>query len=244
MKAGLWILIAASSSLTPLISAQDAVNPAKTVLQVQAPSASLPPEKAQEAQACPKFPDRDWPIRSTIQARVAFMLDAAHLKPGKEVSARVMYPIKYADCSLEENATLYGHITAAVFSKEMKSSELDLVFDRADCTGHQKEEVHLRLIALIAPLDHSDRLHSALPSEVSGGVMGLPSIDLDDENLTPDYFPRTVHPGLVNRMPKVILEPEGGPGCSARISGSDRPIQLAPGTALIMTLGKVTRSKQ
>lgn len=245
MKAGLFLWFSMSACLTQFISAQDAANSTQTASPLHAPSPSHAPGVEQGAEACPRFADRDWPIHLTIQARITSMMDSAHLKPGKEVYAKVMYPITYADCSLDDDAILYGHVTGASSLKDTKPSELGLVFDHADCAGHQKEEVHLRLIGIIAPPERSEMMHSVLPSEVAGGVMGLPSTSQDgiDENLKPENFPRTIRPGLVVRMSKVSLEPEGGPGCSAKISGSDRPVQLVPGTALILTLGKVAQPK-
>lgn len=172
-------------------------------------------------------------------------MDPVHLKPGKEVIARVMYPIAYADCSLEEEAILYGHVTAAVSSKNPAQSELGLVFDHADCSGHQKQEVRLRLIGLIAPPDRGTMLHDVLPSEVAGGVQQLPSTSQDgiDDTLHSEKFPPSIHPGLVVRMPKVSLEPEGAPACSARIVGDGRPFQVVPGTALILTMERMTKPK-
>ena len=59
-----------------------------------------------------------------------------------------------------------------------------------------------------------------------------------DENLSPGGPPHIVHPGIVVRMPKVKLEPEGGPGCSTRITSSDRSVQLGPGAELILIVEK------
>ncbi len=173
-------------------------------------------------------------------------MDPAHLKVGKEVSARVLYPIAYEDCVLDNDAALYGHVTAAASSKNPDSSALGLVFDHADCKGHQKQDVHLRLIGLIAPPERGTMLHDVLPSEVAGGVRQLPSTSADgiDGSLTSAKFPPTIRPGLVVRMPKVTLEPEGAPGCSAKISSVDRSFEVEPGTALILTLQRVTAPKQ
>jgi hypothetical protein len=198
------------------------------------------------APACPPVADRDWPVNLTIEARVSELMDASHLKPGKKIFATVLYGINYAECSLTDGAIVYGHVTAAASSKNPDSSELGLAFDHADCRGHGKQVLHLRLIGLVAPPSHREMLHSVLPSEVAGGVQQLPETSSDgiDDALSPEYYPRTVHPGLVVRLPTVKLEPEGGPGCSARISSPGRDIQLAPGTDLILTLVRVTNPKK
>jgi hypothetical protein len=181
------------------------------------------------------------PVASTIEARVTELMDSAHLKPGKQVYVKVMYGISYPRCVLPQDAIIYGHVTAAASSKDPKSSELGLVFDHADCQDHsQKQPLPLRLIGLVAPRDGRDRLHDALPSQVAGGARSIAGQVLGsngrDDDLSSGGPPNTVHPGIVIRMPKVKLDPEGGPGCSARITSSDRSIQLPPGEEIILTV--------
>ena len=88
-------------------------------------------------------------------------------------------------------------------------------------------------------------LHDALPTQVAGGARSISdpvsgSTGRDD-NLSPGGPPHTVHPGIVVRMSKVKLEPEGGPDCSARISSSNRSIQLGPGAEVILTVEKMVQ---
>jgi tetratricopeptide (TPR) repeat protein len=205
-------------------------------------TASAVPGPETEANACPQFSKGDLPVDSTIEARVTGLLDSSHLKPGKEVFVKVVYGLTYPGCSLTQDATLYGHVTAAASSKNPNSSELGLVFDHADCQGLQKQALPLRLIGLVAPLETSEMFHDAVPTQVSGGVrqMSDPVTGSTgrDENLSPGGPPHIVHPGIVVRMPKVKLEPEGGPGCSTRITSSDRSVQLGPGAELILIVEK------
>jgi hypothetical protein len=204
------------------------------------------PTQGEPATACPQLANTGMQANTTIEARITELMDSSRLKAGKKVFAKVLYPIRYADCSLDDEAILYGHVTAAASSKNPDSSELGLVFDHADCTGRGKQEIHLHLIGLVAPPDHGEMLHQVLPSEVAGGLQQLPSTSDRgiDDNLHPNKYPNTVQSGLVVRMPAVKLEPAGGPGCSARISSSDPRIQLAPGAELIFAREIVTTSKQ
>jgi hypothetical protein len=233
VKFKLFALITTSMWLTSPTFAQNGLK----VTEGETPGAN--------SAACPQFASEDRAVNSTIQARLTELIDSSHLKPGNKVFAKVLYPITFADCSLTDEAILYGHVTAAASSKNPDSSELGLVFDHADCTGHGEQDLRLRLIGLVAPPRHGEMLHQVLPSEVEGGVQQLPATSGDgiDDNLSPEKYPATVRSGLVVRMPTVKLEPDEGPGCSARISSPARNIQLAPGVELILTLETVTKSK-
>ena len=225
-------------------STNDEVAPALAKKSVATTTASAGNDT--DAAACPQYENRDWPVNSTIEARVTGLMDSSHLKPGKEVFVKMMYGFTFPGCSLAEGAILYGHVTAAASSKNPNASELALVFDHADCQGHQKQELTLRLIGLVAAPDESKRLHDAVPVEVAGGARqiggsgqgndAVGGTNGRDDNLNPGGPPQTVHPGIVVRMPKVKLEPEGGPGCSARISSSDRSVELGSGVELILTV--------
>ena len=204
--------------------------------------ASASPGSDDAAPACQLRDTIDRPINSTIQARVTGILDSAHLKPGKEVFVKVVYGLAYPNCTLDEDAILYGHVTVASSSKDSNGSELALTFDHGDCTGHGKKQLSLRLVGLVAPAsDNTRHLHEDLPTEVAGGGRSLAqavagTVNANDENLNPGGAPHTVHPGVVVNMPDVKLEPDGGPGCSARISGPRRSIQLGTGSELILTM--------
>jgi hypothetical protein len=182
----------------------------------------------------------DRPINSTIEAKVMGSLDSAHLKPGKEIWVKVIHGLLFPGCTLEQDSVLYGRVLTATSSKNSNGSELSLAFDHGDCEGHAKKELPLRLIGLAAPPAESERLHDAMPTEVSGGgrrisdtVEGTNAVDLE---LNPGGPPHTVHPGVVVHMPDTKLEPEGGPGCSAKITSTNRSVQLGVGSELILTM--------
>jgi tetratricopeptide (TPR) repeat protein len=205
-------------------------------------SKSSAPANQADQPVCVPGDTIDRSINTTIQARVTGGLDSAHLKPGKEVFVKVVYGLAYPGCTLDEDAILYGHVTSATSSKSPNSSELSLVFDHGDCAGHAKKGLSLRLIGMVAPADQSSRhLHEELPTEIGGGVQSISMAEAGlvnggDEDLNPGGPPHTIHPGVVIRMPQVKLEPEGGPGCSARITSPNRSIQLGAGSELILTM--------
>jgi hypothetical protein len=192
--------------------------------------------------ACEPGDDRDRPTSSTIIAKVTGLLDSAHLKPGKEITVQVANEWQFPGCDLPTGSILYGHVTAASSSKNPDSSEFALVFDHGDCGGRTKKALSLTLIGAVAPPDQFVGLHNVLPSEVSGGgrdisvtAQSLGAFALD-ENLNPSGPPHTVHPGIVAGIPKMKLEPWGGPGCSTKITTVDRSVRLGPGSELILTM--------
>jgi hypothetical protein len=58
----------------------------------------------------------------------------------------------------------------------------------------------------------------------------------DDQNLNPGGPPKTIHIGMVAGIPQLKLEPQGGPGCSARITTSEHSVHLGIGAKLILTM--------
>jgi hypothetical protein len=190
--------------------------------------------------ACGLIADTDIPLSTTIRAKVTGTLEAAHLKPGKEIWVNAVYGEVFSGCTLEADAAIYAHVTAALSSKNPNASELSLQFDRADCRGHSKQNLKLWLIGVIAPADDSQALHDAVPSEVRGGARQISDTVADtnayDARLSHGGPPHTVRPGTVIGLKDTKLEPQGGPGCSARMSSTNRNIQLGPGTVLLLAV--------
>ena len=196
------------------------------------------PASANNQASCPALPVTEIPINSTIAAKVTGVLDSGHLKVGKEIWVQVEYRTSLPGCTLNAGSALYGHITSAFSQKNPNSSELSLVFDHADCEGHKKKEVPLRLIALVGPPDQAENMLDDAPIVMQGAsrssaITGLVAA-FHDINLNPGGSSQFVHPGIIVRMPKLKLEIAGGPGCSARFSSTNRSIQLEPGSELIL----------
>lgn len=184
---------------------------------------------------------RDFPLDSTIEAKVTSLLDSAHLKPGKEITVQLVTEWQYPGCNLSARSTLYGHVTTASSSKDPGASELGLVFDKGECDGHSKKPISLSVIGVIAPPDQYVGLHSVLPSAVSGGGRNISNSVgnagvAQDENLNPGGAPHTVHPGIVVGIPKLKLEPHGGPDCSAKLTSTNRSVRLSSGSELILIM--------
>lgn len=201
-------------------------------------AASSAPADATPA-ACASLSDGDVPLNTVIQAKVNGLMQASRSKVGKDIWFTAAHGIVFPGCSLEADASLYARVTAASASKNPSASELGLEFDRADCRGHNKQPMKMFLIGMIAPPEfNGDSSHDAMPSEVHGGSRDISQMASDtfgyDERLNPGGPRNTVKPGAVVGFKHVKLEPQGGPQCSARISSTDKNIELPPGTILIL----------
>jgi hypothetical protein len=215
--------------------AQSAANPTG---MAPAPAPAAANEGSQAS--CTPIADAEIPLSTTIQAKVTGLVSAGHLKPGKELWVKVARGVIFPGCTMETDSAIYGQVTAASSSKNPNASELSLLFDHVDCAGRGKQAMKLFLIGVVAPPDDSKRMHDATPTEVRGGtrqideaVWGTNGLDA---KLNPGGPPHTVHPGIVVGMRNLKLEPQGGPGCSAKMSSTDRNIELAPETILLLAV--------
>lgn len=181
----------------------------------------------------------DHPLNSTIQGGIIGWLDSGHLKAGQSISVKVLRDWIAPSCTLVAGATLYGHVLASTASKN--ASELALVFDHGDCSGHPKQELSLRIIGVAGGDTQYQGVHNVMPTEVAGGAraisdaaasMGLAA----DDNMKPGVAPNTVHPGIVAGIPHLKLIPEGGPQCSAMLTSEQRSVHLGTGTEFILTM--------
>jgi tetratricopeptide (TPR) repeat protein len=207
-----------------------------------APTPPAPPDSSSGSLCAPD--DSDHPINTTVEATLEGTLDSAHLKPGKEIWVKTLNGYAFPGCTLNRNSVLYAHVIATSGKKDPDTSELALAFDHGDCLGQGKKEISFRLIGLLAPPGASQYRHDVMPTEVAGGARQISdataATDGYDPKLGQASPPKIVHPGMVVGMPKLKLDPVGGPGCSARISGETRSVELGTGVELIlMTYGPV-----
>jgi hypothetical protein len=165
---------------------------------------------------------------------------ATHLKPGKQIWLNSAYGMVYAGCTLEKDAAIYGTVTAAASSKNPNASELSLEFNSADCTGHPKQPMKLLVVGVLAPPDELKNSHDAMPTEIQGGGRQISDTAANtkghDSKLNPGGSSHGIHPGVVLGYKNLKLEPQGGPQCSAKLTSTDRNIELAPGAILLMVV--------
>jgi hypothetical protein len=196
--------------------------------------------EAGQAEPCAAIGDTDIPVNATIRAKVTNMIDAAHLKPGKKIWLNSAFGMVYPGCTLEQDAAIYGTVTSAASSKNPNASELSLEFNSADCIGHAKQPLKLLVVGVLAPPDQLKNSHDAMPTELQGGARQISDTAANtngyDAKLNPGGSPHGIHPGVVLGFKNLKLEPQGGPQCSAKMTSTERNIELAPGSILLMVV--------
>ena len=218
-----------------------ASGPARTT--VLSSQTAIPSASSSEADnsSCSQYANQngDHSINSTIQGGIIGWLDSGHLKVGQSISVKVLRDWIAPSCTLIAGATLYGHVLASTATKS--ASELALVFDHGDCSGHPKQELSLRIIGVAGGDAQYQGVHNAMPTEVSGGARAISDTAASmglaiDDNMKPGVAPNTVHPGIVAGIPHLKLIPEGGPQCSAMLTSEERSVHLGTGTEFILTM--------
>ena len=193
--------------------------------------------EAGQAEPCAAISDTDIPFTTTIRAKVTNMIDAAHLKPGKKVWLNSAVGMVYPGCTLEQDAAIYGVVTSAASSKNPNASELSLEFSSADCTGHAKQPLKLLVVGVMAPPDELKNSRDAMPTEIQGGGRQVSDAASNtNPKLNPGGSSHGIHPGIVLGFKNLKLEPQGGPQCSAKMTSTERNIELAPGAILLMVV--------
>ena len=188
---------------------------------------------------CSHIEDADLSTDSTVQVLSNGLWDSGHMKPGEAIDAKVRGEWVAPGCRLAEGASVYGHVTAV--SKSGGNAQLAMVFDHGDCFGQGRKELRFKMIGLYAASGEFNAEHNAVPTEVSGGTRQISTVvanmgDARDQNLNPAGPIHTVHPGIVVGIPKLRLEPEGGPACSTLLTSEGRSVRVGSGTAVLLVL--------
>jgi tetratricopeptide (TPR) repeat protein len=198
------------------------------------------PGSAASDPACNQYANQnaDRPLNSAIRGNVTDRLDSAHLKPGQPITVKVVRAWIAPSCALTAGSMLYGHVLAATTQKKTGASELAVVFDHGDCSGHPKQVLLLRIIG-VRDSTASSSVHNAMPTEVSGGARDISSTAGSMGHASDDDMKAgaaIVRPGIVFDIPQLQLIPEGGPDCSAKLVSQKSSVHLDTGTEFILTM--------
>ncbi|MGB9312069.1 MAG: hypothetical protein WCC15_15250, partial [Candidatus Acidiferrales bacterium] len=112
-----------------------------------APSASL----ALLLLLCPAVTAAQDPSRVPVQVEIVRSMDAARVKVGDPIFAKVSTKWQSPQCSLRQGAVLEGRIIAAAQrSKTSNKSEIALLFDTGQCNGLDMKPLPLTVAAVLA----------------------------------------------------------------------------------------------
>lgn len=230
-----WYRMIFQIAVIPVIAFAPCAAPARANAAAQQAAAT----GADQGATCAAISDADIPITTTIRAKVTNLLDAAHLKPGKKVWLNSAYGMVYPGCTLEQDAAIYGTVISAASSKNPNASELSLEFNSADCTGHSKQPLKLLVVGVMAPPDQLKNSHDAMPTELQGSARQISDTAANTDGYDAKrnaVSSHAIRPGVVLGFKNVKLEPQGGPQCSAKLTSTERNIELAPGAMLLMVV--------
>jgi hypothetical protein len=180
--------------------------------------------------------------RVPVQALLIRSLEAGRDKTGDSILAKVSFQWQTPDCVLRQGAILKGRIVAAwARSKNLKTSEIALLFESGECGGKEMKLLPLTVAALIAPdrsVD-SDLEHQALGDAVGLGISGgLRSVEAAAATVQfepPRYKPpKAVMPGQVIGIPDIKLSVGSGEYGSSILASSRRSVRLESGSQLVL----------
>jgi hypothetical protein len=181
--------------------------------------------------------------RMPVQAGLLRALDAAHLKIGDSVLAKVSTKWQSQECTLREGAILKGRVVAqTTHSKTSKISEIALLFDSGECGGSVLKPLPLTVAAIMAGDPRRERgmyesqpLSEAVGLTLQGGVRSLSSASSTVFNEPYRYKGRTsVQPGEVVGIKGVQLKVGEGPEGSSILSASGHNVRLDSGSLLVL----------
>jgi hypothetical protein len=183
------------------------------------------------------------PDRMPVQAGLLRALDAAHLKVGDSVLAKVSTKWQGPECTLREGAILKGRVVAqTAHSKTSKISEIALLFDSGECGGSALKPLPLTVAAVMAGdprrdggMYESQPLSDAVGLTLKGGARSLSSASSTVFNEPYRYKGRTsVKPGEVVGIKGVQLKVGEGPEGSSVLSASGHNLRLDSGALLLL----------
>ncbi len=148
-------------------------SPASGPARMNTASATTPlpsPNVADEATSCRSYANQnvDQPLNSTLEGGIVGGLDSSRLKDGQAITLRVIRDWISPVCTLTPNAILYGHVLTATSAQHGAPSQLAVVFDHGNCSGHPRQELALRVIGVAGGDSRYEALHNAIPTEVRG----------------------------------------------------------------------------
>jgi hypothetical protein len=191
------------------------------------------------------------PDQVPIQAKLVHALQAARVKVGDPVLAKVQVKWQGAECSLREGAIVRGHVLGLATRSKTQASEIALLFDAAECDGTDMKELPMTLAALLAH-DPASEANAYEPMALGAAIGGIQNRALDRNapgasRVTPSQIrvpkiaepqhrraPQAVKPGDVVGIGGIKLAVATGPEGSSVITSSRHNVSLDAATQIVL----------
>jgi len=194
-----------------------------------------------------------------LQVDLVRALDAARVKVGDPVFAKVAMKWQGPGCSLAQGAVLQGRIVAqTAYSRSSRTSEVALLFESAQCDGHAMKPMPLTVAAVLSedPRDDQSEYDSqplsdavglavgglvggpsgaGLRGSVSGGLRSVSAAAATVELSPTEYRgPTSIMPGQVLGLKGVKLNVGAGPEGSSILTASGHNVRLEYRAQLVL----------
>jgi hypothetical protein len=191
---------------------------------------------------CPLFAQTPPPIQAELLQR----LNAAKVKVGDPVLAKVLFPWKNSICELRVGAIIQGRVVAQqAHSKTKKTSEISISFESGQCGGREMKPLFLTVAAVVSPSlsgypdshlsEDEQPLSSAIGLLANGSVRSV-SQAAATVHAEPRVVqaPHSVTTGQVLGIPHLAISVGQGPDGASILRSTGRNVQLSPGTELVL----------
>jgi hypothetical protein len=200
------------------------------------------------------------PDQVPIEAKLVHALQAARVKVGDPVLAKVQVKWQGAECSLREGAIVRGHVLGQASRSKTQMSEIAVLFDAAECDGSEMKALPMTLAALMARDPASDP-HAYEPMALGAAIGGIQNRAMDRNSpgpsrVTPSQIlatriaephhrstPQAVKPGDVVGISGVKLAVATGPAGSSVISSGRHNVSLDAATQIVLVANSKPATK-
>ena len=187
-----------------------------------------------------------------LQAELVAPLDLSRVRIGYPVPVKVETAWSGAGCTLRPGSIVQGHVVGFTRrGKGVKNSQIQVVFNAADCDAHHEDAYRFTLAAIVGQegsrsatgqsgVSEAQPLADAIGNAIGGAGGGLRSISTasainSNFNLPQVRLPSHIEAGKVVGVHHTELVVGAGQEGATIILGVGRDIRLEQGTVLVLT---------
>jgi hypothetical protein len=186
-----------------------------------------------------------------LQTELVASLDISRVKVGSPVLLKVDVDWVSPGCTLRAGSIVQGHVVELTKrSKGVKDSELQLIFDAAECDAHHENPFSFALVAIVgseqgntstgqADAREAPPLADAIGNAIGGAGGGIRSAQAASAlnsgfDLPVRHLPAQILPGQVLGVKKTVLNIGASDKDAATVRALGHDLRLEQGTSLIL----------